>query len=109
MINQQATGNYADKYRIPEGKSVSLKERPTDEDDKPVKKGDGDRLLQSDILQLTELQEKLYANGRYSILIVIQAMDAGGKDSVVKHVMSGLNPQGVNVTSFKTPTHQELA
>ncbi|MDP4213994.1 MAG: polyphosphate kinase 2 family protein [Bacteroidota bacterium] len=109
MINQQATGNYADKYRIPEGKSVSLKERPTDEDDKPVKKDDGDRLLQSDILQLTELQEKLYANGRYSVLIIIQAMDAGGKDSVVKHVMSGLNPQGVNVTSFKTPTHQELA
>ncbi len=108
MANQHATGYYAEKYKIAEGKSVSLKEWPTDDDDKPVKKEEGEHLLQSDILKLTDLQEKLYANNRYSILIVIQAMDAGGKDSVVKHVMSGLNPQGVNVTSFKTPTRQEL-
>lgn len=107
MANEM--GKYAEKYRIPEGKSVSLKDRPTDEDDKPVKKEEGDKLLQSDIFKMTELQGKLYANSHYSILIVIQAMDAAGKDSVVKHVMSGLNPQGVTVTSFKTPTHQELS
>ena len=108
MANQRAAGYYAEKYRVPEGKSVSLKEWPTDDDDKPVTKLEGENLLKSDILKLTELQEKLYASNRYSILIVIQAMDAAGKDSVVKHVMSGINPQGVVVTSFKTPTHLEL-
>jgi PPK2 family polyphosphate:nucleotide phosphotransferase len=102
------TNGYSEKYRIPEGKPVSLKDRATDDNDKPVSKEEGENLLKSDILKLTELQEKLYSHNRYSILIVIQAMDAAGKDSVVKHVMSGLNPQGVTVTPFKTPTHQEL-
>ncbi len=108
MANQHGTEYYAEKYRIPEGKPVSLKDRPTDDEDKGVTKADGESLLNSDIVQLTNLQQKLYSNNRYSILIVFQAMDAAGKDSVIKHVMSGLNPQGVNVTSFKTPTQQEL-
>jgi PPK2 family polyphosphate:nucleotide phosphotransferase len=81
---------------------------PTDDEDKAVNKAEGEILLKSDILKLEVLQQKLYISNRYSILIVLQAMDAGGKDSVIKHVMSGLNPQGVNVTSFKVPTHQEL-
>jgi PPK2 family polyphosphate:nucleotide phosphotransferase len=108
MANQRAPEYYAEKYKIVEGKSFSLKEKPTDDDGKPVSKEEGENLLKSDILKLTDLQEKLYVNNRYSILIILQAMDAAGKDSVVKHVMSGLNPQGVNVTSFKTPTHPEL-
>src|SRR4029077_12790191 len=77
-------------------------------DDKPVSKEEGEEILKTDIQKLSDFQEKLYACNRYSILIVIQAMDAAGKDSVIKHVMSGLNPQGVNVTPFKTPTHLEL-
>ncbi len=108
MANQHDTGYYAERYKIPEGKPVSLKDLPTDEEDKAVNKAEGETLLKSDILKLAVLQQKLYISNRYSILIVFQAMDAGGKDSVIKHVMSGLNPQGVNVTSFKVPTHQEL-
>jgi PPK2 family polyphosphate:nucleotide phosphotransferase len=108
MANQHGTGYYAEKYKIPEGKPVSLKDLPTDDEDKAVNKAEGEILLKSDILKLAVLQQKLYISNRYSILIVLQAMDAGGKDSVIKHVMSGLNPQGVNVTSFKVPTHQEL-
>ncbi len=99
---------YADRFRVGEGKKIDLKEWLTDDKDKPVEKDAGVSLLQDDILKLSEIQEKLYASNRYSVLIVIQAMDAAGKDSVIKHVMSGLNPQGVTVTSFKTPTHQEL-
>jgi PPK2 family polyphosphate:nucleotide phosphotransferase len=99
---------YSDKFKVGEGKEVDLKEWLTDDKDKPVDKPGGQGLLQTDIQRLSEIQEKLYASNRYSVLIVIQAMDAAGKDSVIKHVMSGLNPQGVTVTPFKTPTHQEL-
>ena len=58
--------------------------------------------------KLEKMQDKLYAHDQFSILIVLQAMDAAGKDSTIKHVMSGLNPQGVSVTSFKVPTSAEL-
>ena len=58
---------------------------------------------------MSELQEKLYADGREGIVIMLQAMDAAGKDSTIKHVMSGVNPQGVSVYSFKTPSKEELA
>jgi PPK2 family polyphosphate:nucleotide phosphotransferase len=64
---------------------------------------------EKDIARLDELQERLYADGRQALLVVLQAMDAAGKDSTIEHVMSGLNPQGVRVTSFKQPTRAELA
>jgi PPK2 family polyphosphate:nucleotide phosphotransferase len=99
---------YADKFKVGAGKGVNLKEWLTDDKDKPINKEQGESILAGDIKKLSEIQEKLYATNRYAVLIVIQAIDAAGKDSVVKHVMSGLNPQGVNVTPFKTPTHQEL-
>jgi PPK2 family polyphosphate:nucleotide phosphotransferase len=108
MAAQRPTSFYADKYRVDHNKEIKLKDWETDDNDKPVTKDEGEKLLKSDILRLSEIQEKLYASNRYSVLIVIQAMDAAGKDSVIKHVMSGLNPQGVTVTPFKTPTHQEL-
>jgi PPK2 family polyphosphate:nucleotide phosphotransferase len=108
MSNQLPVSLYADKYKVGPGKKVQLKEWLTDEKDKPITQEKGEIILKSDIAKLSEIQEKLYAANRYAVLIVIQAMDAAGKDSAVKHVMSGLNPQGVNVTSFKTPTHQEL-
>lgn len=65
--------------------------------------------LARDVLRLSRLQELLYAERRWSLLLVFQAMDAAGKDSVIKHVMTGLNPQGTRVVSFKSPSAEELA
>ena len=64
--------------------------------------------LERGIARLSELQEKLYAQDRWAILLILQAMDAAGKDSTIKHVMSGVNPQGCKVTSYKTPSAEEL-
>jgi PPK2 family polyphosphate:nucleotide phosphotransferase len=66
-------------------------------------------ILQQSIERLEELQKRLYADGRWAVLIVLQGIDAAGKDGVVKHVMSGVNPQGCKVHSFKAPTPEELA
>ena len=66
-------------------------------------------LTRQNTLKMAELQEKLYADGREGVVIMLQAMDAAGKDSTIKHVMSGVNPQGVSVYSFKTPSKEELA
>ena len=108
MATQRPPSYYSDKFKVGSNKEIKLKEWLTDDDEKPVSKAEGEEILKTDILKLSEIQEKLYASNRYSVLIVIQAMDAAGKDSVIKHVMSGMNPQGVVVTPFKTPTHQEL-
>lgn len=67
------------------------------------------REMEKNIARCAELQDALYADGREGIVIVLQAMDAAGKDSTIKHVMSGMNPQGVSVTSFKQPSKEELA
>ena len=72
-------------------------------------KEDGMRMLEEERVKLRELQEKLYADGSKSLLIVIQAMDAAGKDSLIEHVFSGVNPQGCEVTSFKTPSTKEYS
>jgi PPK2 family polyphosphate:nucleotide phosphotransferase len=73
-----------------------------------VDKHEAKVMLAEGIERLTELQERLYADGRWSVLIVLQAMDAAGKDSIIKHVMSGVNPQGCEVHSFKPPSEEEL-
>ncbi|MBI1203791.1 MAG: polyphosphate kinase 2 family protein [Rhodopseudomonas sp.] len=73
-----------------------------------IDKDDAKQMLEEGIARLAELQERLYANNQYSVLIVLQAMDAAGKDSLIKHVMSGVNPQGVQVHSFKQPSAEEL-
>ena len=72
-------------------------------------KGASEELRAKDLERLDALQERLYAEGRRSLLVVFQAMDAAGKDGTIEHVMSGVNPQGVRVTSFKQPTRTELA
>jgi len=74
-----------------------------------LKKGDAEKLRETDLESLAALQERLYAEGRRSLLVVLQAMDAAGKDGTIEHVMRGLNPQGVTVTSFKQPSAVELA
>ena len=74
-----------------------------------LKKNEGKEMLQKEKEKLRELQEKLYADGRKSLLIVLQAMDAAGKDSLIEHVFGGVNPQGCEVHSFKTPSSKEYS
>ncbi len=76
--------------------------------DKVARKAASAQLLATNIAELAEVQDLLFADNRHSLLIVFQAMDAAGKDSTIKHVMSGVNPQGCNVTSFKVPSREEL-
>lgn len=71
-------------------------------------KDDAKQLLEKNIEKMIKLQDKLYASDKYSLLLIFQAMDAAGKDSTIKHVMSGLNPQGTQVYSFKQPSKEEL-
>ena len=65
-------------------------------------------MLADGVRRLSDLQERLYAQDRWAVLVVLQAMDAAGKDSAIKHVMSGINPQGCEVHPFKAPTEEEL-
>jgi PPK2 family polyphosphate:nucleotide phosphotransferase len=95
-------------FKVKEGKNFLLKECPTDIQNKPIDKNTGAEQLQNEIAKLSELQDKLYADNRHAILIVIQAMDAAGKDGTIKHILSGVNPAGVKVTSFKSPSTIEL-
>ncbi|MBX9694053.1 MAG: polyphosphate kinase 2 family protein, partial [Cyanobacteria bacterium] len=74
----------------------------------PEAKDEAAALLERGTEWLTELQNRLYANDRWSVLLIFQAMDAAGKDSTIKHVMSGVNPQGCQVFSFKQPSNEEL-
>ena len=71
-------------------------------------KEDAEKLLADDVAQLADLQERLWAQDRWAVLVILQGMDAAGKDGVVKHVMAGVNPQGCDVHAFKAPTPEEL-
>ncbi len=97
-----------DEYLVKPGKKIKLKSFSTATKNKPLEKARGEELLARGIQELANLQDMLYANNEYSVLIVFQAMDAAGKDGTIKHLMSGLNPTGVKVSSFKTPSSSEL-
>ena len=97
------------RYRVTAGKGFDLDAHRSDDLADGLDKGEAHDLLRSGIDRLNALQELLYASGTWSLLVIFQAMDAGGKDSTIKHVMSGVNPQGVSVTSFKAPGARELA
>ncbi|MBP1656093.1 MAG: Polyphosphate:AMP phosphotransferase [Bacteroidetes bacterium] len=97
-----------DKYRVESGKKVSLKDYDTRDTGSYKDKTDAAGDLQKDVEHLAELQDVLYAQNSRSLLLIFQAMDAAGKDSVIKHVMSGINPQGCQVFSFKSPSAEEL-
>lgn len=97
-----------DRFLIREGMKVNLKDFDPNYSDKFTDKEEAVVDLQNNILRMTELQDMLYAQDVYSLLIVFQAMDAAGKDGAIKHVMSGINPQGVSVESFKAPSPEEL-
>ncbi|SHH75060.1 polyphosphate:nucleotide phosphotransferase, PPK2 family [Chryseolinea serpens] len=96
------------QFKVKSGNEVNLKNYPTGYDGNELNKERAAVLLEDSRKQLAEVQDKLYAQNQYSVLIILQAMDAAGKDSAVKHIMSGFNPLGVQVHSFKTPTKTEL-
>ena len=95
-------------FRITDGNKFSLSDFSTDIKKKGLDKSEGELLIKKDIEELATLQDVLYAESRHAVLIVIQAMDAAGKDGTIKHIMSGVNPAGVKVSSFKTPSTTEL-
>src|SRR5688500_15541811 len=93
--NNQQLNDYLDTLRVGPGKKVTLKDDFSTKANKDIiTKDEAADLLSESIEKLAELQEKLWAHNRQSVLIIIQAMDAAGKDSVIKHVYSGVNPQG---------------
>ena len=98
----------AGKFRVPPGELVDLRKRPTRGRPHYESKAEYETLLHEHIAQVSELQNLLYAQNRYALLLIFQAMDAAGKDSAIKHVMSGVNPQGCQVFSFKHPSAAEL-
>jgi PPK2 family polyphosphate:nucleotide phosphotransferase len=95
-------------YRVKAGKKIKLKQWPTL--GKPVCQSDKEyrRTLADHVKQLSELQQLHYAENRYALLIIFQGMDASGKDGAIRHVMSGVNPEGCEVHSFKQPSAEEL-
>jgi PPK2 family polyphosphate:nucleotide phosphotransferase len=105
-----------DLFRVPAGKKVRLKDYHTgwDQTDelqelgKATVKERAEEVLNRNLEELAAAQELLYADDRYSVLIVLQAMDAAGKDGTIKHVMSGVNPQGCQVYSFKKPSAEDV-
>ncbi len=102
------TARLAEKFRVNHGRSFRLKDFDPADTAGVQGKEKCEELLQHNTAVLNELQEKLYAQDQWAILLIFQAMDAAGKDGVIKHVMSGVNPQGCQVTSFKQPSTEEL-
>ena len=96
-----------ENFLVPEGKNLKLKDHKTDFTGDYKDKKEAVEDLQKNIERLAKLQDTLYAQNVHALLIIFQAMDAAGKDSAIKHVMSGLNPQGVQVFSFKQPSAEE--
>ena len=97
-----------DDFLIKPSAEINLSEFPTDYTATFNSKEEAEELLKKNIKKMQKLQAKLYAEDKYSVLIIFQAMDAAGKDGTIKHVMSGLNPQGTQVFSFKQPSTEEL-
>jgi PPK2 family polyphosphate:nucleotide phosphotransferase len=100
---------HADDFRVPEGKTLDLGRWPTRV--KPVYHSDKQyqKILRDHVERMDAQQQLLYASNQYAVLLIFQAMDAAGKDGAIRHVMSGINPQGCQVFSFKQPSAEELA
>src|SRR5712664_1194368 len=102
---------FAKPFRINKGKDFRLKDVDPDDTLEFTKEADKPRAkeaLATGVTALTELQDKLYAQDKWAVLLIFQAMDAAGKDGAIEHVMSGVNPQGCQVFSFKHPSAEEL-
>jgi PPK2 family polyphosphate:nucleotide phosphotransferase len=99
---------FARDYRVTKGEKFRLKDIDPGDACRFKSEEHAKELLAEGVKQMSDLQEKLYAQERWSLLLIFQAMDAAGKDGTIKHVMSGINPQGCRVTSFKAPSALEL-
>jgi PPK2 family polyphosphate:nucleotide phosphotransferase len=98
------------RFRVDKGKSFKLADiDPCDTCGLDIDKNDAKELLETGVKRLSKLQERLYAEGKWAILAILQGLDTAGKDGVIKHVLSGVNPQGCEVHSFKAPSALELA
>jgi polyphosphate kinase 2 (PPK2 family) len=109
QVAKKARG-FAEPFRIAKGNGFRLKDFDPGEtlDLKDEDKSRAKEVLASGVKALAQLQDKLYAQDRWAALLIFQAMDAAGKDGAIKHVMSGVNPQGCQVYSFKAPNSEEL-
>jgi PPK2 family polyphosphate:nucleotide phosphotransferase len=96
------------RYAIHDGSKFRLKDFDPADTGEFKSEEDATGILQKGVAKLEELQDKLYAQRRWGVLLIFQAMDAAGKDGTIKHVMSGINPEGCNVNSFKSPSPDEL-
>lgn len=106
--NAMNTEKLAATYRIDHGKNFKLKDWDPADTGHWHSKEHAEDAIQEGIVRMAELQDRLYAQDRWSVLLIFQALDAAGKDGVIKHVMSGVNPQGCQVYSFKAPSESEL-
>src|SRR4051812_42100823 len=98
-----------ERYIVRDGRNFRLKDfDPGDTGGFQIEKDQAGAVLQEGVNRLGDLQEKLYAQDRWGVLLVFQAMDAAGKDGAIKHVMTGINPQGCQVYSFKQPSSEDL-
>jgi PPK2 family polyphosphate:nucleotide phosphotransferase len=95
-------------YRVVDGKNFRLKDFNPGSTGKLSSKEHAEVLLEKSVVRMAELQDKLYAQDKWAVLLIFQAMDAAGKDGAIKHVMSGVNPQGCQVYSFTAPSPEEL-
>ncbi len=100
--------DFSKPYRVDNGKKFRLKDFAPDDSSGVKSRKQAEKVLPLGIERMIDLQDKLYAQDRWAILLIFQAMDAAGKDGVIKHVMSGVNPQGCQVYSFKQPSAEEL-
>ncbi len=101
-------GLRVERFRVRPGQKVKLDRWPTDVPRFYDSEADAGAKLAEQVARTSELQDVLYASDRYALLLVFQAMDAAGKDGAIKHVLSGVNPQGCQVSSFKQPSTEEL-
>ncbi len=97
-----------DSFLVPPGKKIRLKDYDPRDTGKYASKDEAVAKLRKDVQQLSKYQDTLYAQNTFALLIILQAMDAAGKDGAVRHVMTGVNPQGTQVYSFKSPSSEEL-
>ncbi len=102
------TRRFAKPYRVRNGRTFRLKDVDPDDTGPITSRTQAERWLEHGVARLRYLQEKLYAEDTWGLLLIFQAMDAAGKDGTIKHVMSGVNPQGCQVYSFKAPSAEEL-
>jgi PPK2 family polyphosphate:nucleotide phosphotransferase len=109
MAKQGATSNMLDEMRVPPGKAARLSKRPTDTKAGVANKAAGAEVVAGLLNRLDDLHDRLWAEAKRSVLLVLQGMDGAGKDGSIRKVLTGLNPQGCHVASFKAPSHGELA